>query len=1047
MIWSFFIFIFPIAVVNADVDTDFVRAIENRANQKALEWNLKAVREAISDYHSASDRWAKMGRMDRRSACLREAANLQLYLGERGQAEAILLESIRPESEISESDRATGLSKLLLIAIEVGDLSKQKRYRRELNSFLESPILPWAEAWKLQALADHSYYSNRNIAESIELATKAAHIWRSEGNVREEAYCLLFLAYAQFTVGSFSDALSTAGNASLKFESLGDTRGIAFADIAIGHILTTTDDKEMALRSYKKAEDLFPSELDRVEQARLANGLGHVYEGYGRFDLSLMYRTKALSLFKTENHVYGEITSLTSAATLNYLIGNNSLALEQFAEASKMATKVGDSLSEVAIAEEVANYSFHTRDYSKAKTGYLDALQNIDGVGLHRDRAVILNKLGRIYLLENDLNASRDSFVKSIELSKRIQNRLTESDALYHLSLLERKIGNTESALKFAFQAVEFTDLLYQNVSNSSLKTSYLSSTSERYGLVVQLMMAKHRDATGTGFDVQALEVTEKARARSLLEKISLVGTSFVKDAAPETVEKEKEIRILLNLNADRLIDDLATGKDVEKTKKLEDEIKQLENRLEEINAAVKVKSPVYSAIKDPEPFDVGEFQAKVLDENSVLLEYSLGREESYLWVVGKTEFDSYVLPPRERIESRIEKLRGLLDQNVKRPDEKVNDFQNRVAEAEAEYLREARALSVDLLGQAADKLAGKRLIVVADGKIHYFPLGALPFPNSTTDDPILLTNEVIYEPSAAALMLIKNNSSRRTPPQKDLFLVSDPVFSRADERLGENGGPDPGIVATVLGSFRSFASLETLPRLPASMDEANSITEVVGPSATTARSGFAANRENVLNAGIADYKVVHFATHGLLDEKRPELSGIVLSLFDESGKQQNGGFIRLQDVYGMNLNADLVVLSACDTGLGKEIKGEGLMSLNNAFLQVGAKSVVSSLWRVEDTATKQLMTDFYHGMTDQNLTSSEALRQAQIKLYKDPRFSSPFYWASFTAQGSFSTAPQFSGRNYVWIYLTGLVLVSFSGFYWLRRARNRKKLALATRA
>lgn len=277
----------------------------------------------------------------------------------------------------------------------------------------------------------------------------------------------------------------------------------------------------------------------------------------------------------------------------------------------------------------------------------------------------------------------------------------------------------------------------------------------------------------------------------------------------------------------------------------------------------------------------------------------------------------------------------------------------------------------------------------------------------------------------------------------KDLIVFSDPIFSKEDERLlskNKSAIDAYGVMAS-LGNFRVAEKLNSLSRLKASGQEADSIAGIVGTSDSTFVSGFAANREFVLNDGTSDYKIIHFATHGLLNEEHPELSGIVLSRYDEKGNNQEG-LIRLQDIYNLNLSADLVVLSACNTGIGKEIKGEGLISLNNAFLQVGAKSVVSSLWKVDDYAAQELMKNFYQELSSGEISTSEALRRAQIKMLRNSQYKSPFYWAAFTIKGDFQTTPKFSRNSASWIYLFLLVPFSLPGIYFCYRkfrSSNRK--------
>ena len=338
--------------------------------------------------------------------------------------------------------------------------------------------------------------------------------------------------------------------------------------------------------------------------------------------------------------------------------------------------------------------------------------------------------------------------------------------------------------------------------------------------------------------------------------------------------------------------------------------------------------------------------------------------------------------------------------------------------------------MSDELLGQVVDKIADKRLIIVPDGKLALLPLSALPFPDS--DKLLIAKNEIVYEPSASLLNILSKIQTHKQLPTKDLLVFADPVFDNSDNRLTAKNESEsflPAILGLNLRDFRLIDANGKIPRLFATQAEADSIAETVGKSRTEVLSGFAANRERVLNPTISDYRMLHFATHGLVDVTRPEVSSIVLSQFDENGEKREG-FLRLQDIYALDLASDLVVLSACQSGVGKEIKGEGLMSLNNAFLQAGAKSVVSSAWKVDDDATAEFMKHFYTNLVDKQLTASQALRQAQLEMSKSAQFSSPFYWAAFTVQGEFRQ-PISVSRSYFYPLLIGIFVLIGIGLLW----------------
>jgi len=188
------------------------------------------------------------------------------------------------------------------------------------------------------------------------------------------------------------------------------------------------------------------------------------------------------------------------------------------------------------------------------------------------------------------------------------------------------------------------------------------------------------------------------------------------------------------------------------------------------------------------------------------------------------------------------------------------------------------------------------------------------------------------------------------------------------------------------------------LRRLLASRWEANAIASLAQGSVLKA-TDFKANLATALSPELKNYRIIHFATHGVLNTQRPSLSGIVLSLLNDQGKPQPG-YLRSIDVLDMNLQAELVTLSSCLSAIGKEFNGEGMVGLSRAFMQAGSKRVVASLWKVDDVATSELMTEFYRGILSKGLKPSAALREAQLKLRAQKRWRSPYYWAGFILQG-----------------------------------------------
>jgi CHAT domain-containing protein len=274
----------------------------------------------------------------------------------------------------------------------------------------------------------------------------------------------------------------------------------------------------------------------------------------------------------------------------------------------------------------------------------------------------------------------------------------------------------------------------------------------------------------------------------------------------------------------------------------------------------------------------------------------------------------------------------------------------------------------------------------------------------------LVIDHEIISLPSASTLAVLRNEVKNRRPAEKTVTVFADPVFERSDSRFTQSS-----LVKTASNASRVNPNLRelmrsakdsgvlrsdlTIPRLPGTRREAERILLLAPAQSTKHAFDFEANRSAATSSQVGQYRFVHFATHGFLDSQNPELSGILLSMFDEHGQPQDG-FLRAHEIFNLRLPVEMVVLSACETALGKDVKGEGVVSLTRGFMYAGASRVVVSLWSVSDESTAELMVRFYKGILQERLRPAQALQVAQISLLKDKQFGAPFYWAAFTLQG-----------------------------------------------
>jgi CHAT domain-containing protein len=322
------------------------------------------------------------------------------------------------------------------------------------------------------------------------------------------------------------------------------------------------------------------------------------------------------------------------------------------------------------------------------------------------------------------------------------------------------------------------------------------------------------------------------------------------------------------------------------------------------------------------------------------------------------------------------------------------------------------------LLGPATAQLGAKRLVVVAPGALSYLPFAALPAPEDEKRlagdyEPLIAKHEVVSVPSASVLSIIRHETAGRQRAAKSVAVLADPVFEESDPRLesakkGNSSGEPAAAPASDAERSELMRAIRTMnfsearagfTRLPFSRQEAASIFALTPRGTGLKATDFNASRDLAKSRELSQYRILHFATHGLLNSERPELSGLIFSLVDQKGRQQDG-FLRLHEIYNLQLNADLVVLSACETGLGKEIKGEGLIGLTRGFMYAGVPRVVASLWKVDDFATAELMKLFYQRMLKDGLPAGAALRAAQLELSRQKRWASPYYWAGFVLHG-----------------------------------------------
>ncbi|HEX8175940.1 MAG TPA: CHAT domain-containing tetratricopeptide repeat protein [Pyrinomonadaceae bacterium] len=859
------------------------------------------------------------------------------------------------------------------------------------------------------------YYSLGDMRKAISYQEQALPKVREAGDRNLEAAVMNDIANAQDILGDKQKALDAYLLAQAIARETGNRDGEATTLNNIGMVYHSMGESQKALDYYMKALGIRQEIKDKNGEAAALNNIGNLYNILGDNQKALEYLKQALSLMKALGDRSGVATALGNVANIFQDLGRNQEALDYYLQALDMKREIGDRVSEATTLNNIGQLYGNLGQYPEALKYYGQAVEVAHAVGDTRTEAATLTNMGAVYSWTGDKQKALSYYVQALPLRRAVRDSDGEATTLFNMAVVKRDLGNLDESRQNIETAIELVESLRTRISNRELRTSYFATVQNYYSFYIDLLMRLHKQRPGAGNDARALQTSERARARALLETLAESNADIRQGVDPMLVERERELKKQLNAKAQEQIKLLTSAHTDAQAGAIGSEIDRLTTQLQQVETQIRQTSPRYAALTQPQPLSLKEIQAGVLDDDTLLLEYSLGLPHSYLWVVSTTSITSYELPRREEIEESARRVYELLNARNRRVEgETVEQRRARISRADAQYAAASAELSRKILAPVAKQLANKRLLVVADGVLNYIPFAALPDP-SDIRAPLVVKHEIVNLPSASTLAVLRAEVRDRRPAARTVAVLADPVFDEDDERVkvdGNNAKPvsQPrrrtrrrrdlplGMEQSLTESGMRDAGLE-IPRLPGTRQEALKILSLVPQSESKQAFDFAASRANATSGELSQYRFIHFATHGFLNSLHPELSGIVLSMVDEQGRGQDG-FLRATDIFNLKLPAELVVLSACQTGLGKEIKGEGLVGLTRGFMYAGSPRVVVSLWSVSDAGTAELMTRFYQAMLKDGMRSAAALRAAQVSLLKEKRWEQPFYWAAFTLQG-----------------------------------------------
>ncbi len=694
---------------------------------------------------------------------------------------------------------------------------------------------------------------------------------------------------------------------------------------------------------------------DREVKAWALNGLGLTYWALGDPEKSLGVFEEALGLWRTLGDRRGEVFTLQNLGFSYWTLGAVRKALAAYGEVLPVARALGDRRAEALALNNTGLALDSLGEFSAAVAALTRALALWETIGEPHGTAISLHNLGTANEGLGRFGEAAACWRRCIASARRAGDRRSEAIALAAMARLEARRGGLDEARTRSEEALAIVESLRGQITAPTLKSSFLSSQQDDFAIAIDILLALEARDPGRGHADEAFRVSERARARALLDGIAEARLDIEQDLPEDLRRREGE----LGARIKALEAEVASGKPGRGA--AEGRLERAEDEWEGLVAEMRRRTPRYASLRYPQAVSA-EAARRALGPSTAIVSYSISAERVL----------AFVLTPSGMSIRRLDVAPAVLA-------ERVEDFVGLIAKDDGDrWRRLGGRLYADLVEPWIGGLpAGTRsLVVVPDGV-----LASLPFEVLSAAAPgarrLLDGFDLSYAPSVTALAELE---AVRTPSARiaDILVVADPLLAGRDRRSAD-------------GVVEAAFDLAPLPRASA---EARAISRFGGPG-TEVLTGARASERQLRETPLDRFRVLHFATHGLIDARHPSRSGLLLS-----GDGKADGLLTAREIYRLSLRSDLVVLAACQTARGRILAGEGVQSLARAFFHAGANAVVATLWDVNDLRAERLMTLFYSRLAAGD-SRAVALTRAKRELLAAEPGLAPRFWAPFVVIGN----------------------------------------------
>ena len=890
-------------------------------------------------------------------------------------------------------------------------------------------------------LALSGYEHDLSNAEGQKVAAQGALAESCTGDTQQQALAEKLLGSAYINQGDFANGVRETEKAVQLFRRAGDRQEEAATLRNLGLAYAESGEVDKALVLTRKNLPLAQETGDHRLVALVRNDLAFIHNMRGEFAAAVEAYQRSLAGLREHPYPLAEAVAWINLGIAYAQLGDSEQAFAAYAKGEGVSRTIECWSCLAEIEADRADDLFDEHRYAEAQAAYQRALELANAHKLVRQHAEALRGLGRcamqagrwkearpllqsardelhrsngrlnesvVYSMLGDLDSrtgqyadARRNYAEALQLATEASNQGWQAVAHASLARLARQQGDLDGARESIERALALIESERAHIDAPDLRTGYFGTKRAYYELYVDVLMQLDEARPGKGHDADALGAAERARARELQDQLAQRSIDIDSHVDAKLLEAQSAAQDRLRSIAYQLAQ--TPAEDAPARLALQGRIDAASRELDAARGRIRAVNPRFAELTHPTALSLTDIRGRMLDDDVSVLEFWLGEERSYVWVITRESLRAFRLAPSSVIEAEAESFRETLLSPAKA--QPTGSAQQRVAAETAliaDLQQRGRALGTRILPSDARPMLRKLLAVVGDGALQRVPFALLGLGKAGNSDGSASATSpektaYVYLPSIGTLRSLRTLPRSSATPGS-VAVIADPVFRVDDARLAGRAAPPSASTNEMVLRAASEAGAADLRRLPFTREEAQGIRAVADRSSWIALD-FGANRKAALEAQWARYSVVHFATHALVNSRHPELSGIVLSLYGPDGRGEDG-FLRASDIFNLTMPADLVVLSVCDSAVGKDVGAEGQATLARAFFYAGAHRVVASLWPVDDRASVAFMRAFYSAMLEGRLTPQDALAAAQRELQSNPRWRNPYYWAPYVLQG-----------------------------------------------